>query len=129
MRKAADALCTECTECSRAPWSVGVCVFVVHPAFNTSCGVDVLCGFGLRRQDVAAHQFCKTRDYQCTYGGLDEEKKPHVTNLQVWGAWRAQRLVDPLSTPIPQINSTLSSTFWGTAALLLPFKFLSLAPP
>ena len=41
----------------------------------------------------------------------------------------AQRLVDPLSTPIPQIKSTLSSTFWGTAALLLPFKFLSLAPP
>jgi hypothetical protein len=33
--------------------------------------------------DIMDHQFCKNREYSCTYGGLDEEGKPHVTNLQV----------------------------------------------
>lgn len=34
------------------------------------------------RDEMRKHPFCKNRSYPCSYGGLDEEGKPVVTDLQ-----------------------------------------------
>jgi hypothetical protein len=51
--------------------------------------------------DIANHQFCLCREYSCTYGGLDEEGKHHVTNLQVGAcAFPASPSPPPLCDPV-----------------------------
>ncbi len=43
------------------------------------------------REAVKNHQYCKYREYSCSYGGADSEGKPHVTGLD---AFQSQVLED-----------------------------------
>lgn len=52
-----------------------------------------------RSADIRAHTYCASRHYTCTYGGLDEEGKPHVSNLEVRAVLTLHGLCAQLVTP------------------------------
>ena len=60
-------------------------------------------------KDIKNHQFCLCRDYSCTYGGLDEEGKPHVTNLQDFEEQIFKDLYEAIITEFPQPPAARSS--------------------
>jgi hypothetical protein len=54
-----------------------------------------------------SHPYVKSRNYTCSYGGLDDEGKPHVTNLQRFEEMVLEDLYAAITT-----GMTLSVTFY-----------------
>ena len=53
-------------------------------AFDYEGDAEILARRNKLRKDVDEHMYCRSAPYHCTYGGLDDEGKPHVTSLEAF---------------------------------------------